>query len=270
MYSYAGPRPRHESGGSARSACAAAADRGFGQVSAAANRRVRIDLDVAIVANPGVRIDFEFFRSPAAANQGVLTEQPPICSMVKIETPGQRNERLFGKVRTLRFAAAGALKTPKSMRTPGFAAPSNSESMRTPGFVATGRPNRCGDAAAARRPDGPAPDAATPQRRDGQAAQRPDAAASRIPVSRRRGGQAAWRPGSRCRDATMVRWQCLYAFFAWRLTARLHSPYNRGRPLKRWSRMLPAFGGDWFRHGGSEVRSRSWSPFHVKQGYCQN
>ena len=49
------------------------------------------------------------------------------------------------------------------------------------------------------------------------------------------------------------------------------------RTLTRWSRLgdmhrllLPDFGGDWFRHGGSEVRSRSWSPRHVKQGYCQN
>lgn len=28
-------------------------------------------------------------------------------------------------------------------------------------------------------------------------------------------------------------------------------------------------GGDWFRHGTSEMRSRSWSPRHVKQGYRQ-
>ena len=28
-------------------------------------------------------------------------------------------------------------------------------------------------------------------------------------------------------------------------------------------------GGDWFRHGRLEVRSRSWSPRHVKQGYRQ-
>ena len=29
------------------------------------------------------------------------------------------------------------------------------------------------------------------------------------------------------------------------------------------------FGGDWFRHGTFELRSRSWSPRHVKQGYRQ-
>ena len=32
---------------------------------------------------------------------------------------------------------------------------------------------------------------------------------------------------------------------------------------------LPFTGGDWFRHGMSEPRSRSWSPRHVKQGYRQ-
>ena len=30
-----------------------------------------------------------------------------------------------------------------------------------------------------------------------------------------------------------------------------------------------AYGGDWFRHGTFELRSRSWSPRHVKQGYRQ-
>ena len=37
-----------------------------------------------------------------------------------------------------------------------------------------------------------------------------------------------------------------------------------------WSRRAAHFGGDWFRHGRFNVRSRSWSPRHVKQGYCQN
>ena len=30
-----------------------------------------------------------------------------------------------------------------------------------------------------------------------------------------------------------------------------------------------AYGGDWFRRGTFELRSRSWSPRHVKQGYRQ-
>ena len=47
-----------------------------------------------------------------------------------------------------------------------------------------------------------------------------------------------------------------------------HPCYNALRTLTKQDRRC-SHGADWIRHGGSEVRSRSWSPRHAKQWYCQ-